>query len=224
MENFLETNSNETSFFFLTLSNKYFKKCAAMDHCANSLECFEYYTDVVEYFDTHYPITSSIEKYSNAESYHLHILIDARIKPDPEIYECYQSIAYDMIHYAEQHCEKFTNAEWKTFDDKYKNPTITYGPSFTLKIVSTIDNQNEVIKYINKYIDDKQQIKDNLMNMLITKFCKRNKKYPTRAVFMKNQVYKNKDWINFREDWQYRIFNKIYRDSLSESNYINLEN
>ena len=219
MENFLETNSNENSFLFLTLSNKYFKKCPAMSYCKNSLDNFEYYTKVVDYFYTFYPICSSIEKYSTNESYHLHILIDARVKPDTEFH--YQSICHDMIHYAEQHTEQYQNCEWKHSTDKYNNPTISYGPSFKLKIVSTIDNQTEVINYINKYKSDKNELKSNLLNMLITRYCKKDM---TRADFMRNQHFKNKKWIDFREHWSSSVFRLCYVDTLSDSlDYINLE-
>lgn len=211
MENFLQTNCNENSFLFLTLSNKHFKRCPAMSNCKNSLECFEYYADIIQYFSRCYRITGCIEKYYDKESYHLHILIDPSRKytdnDNPFM------ISHDMYHYAEQHCEQYSHNEWNVSEDKYGNSVITYGPSFKLKIVSTIDNITEVIKYINKERNEKDELKSHLLNLLISRFCK--KKY-TRSEFMNNRMYAKNDWQDFRDKWVKEKFRYCYLDSLSE--------
>lgn len=206
MENFLRTNRNENSFLFLTLSNKHFKRCPAMSACKNSLDCFEYYTDIIEYLHGRYKVTGCIEKYHDKESYHLHILIDPTIDKDKDNPF---GLADDMCHYAESHCEQYSTNEWKTSNDKYDNPTLTYGPSFKLKIVNTIDNITEVIKYINKEREEKEELKSHLLNLLITRFCK--KKY-TRKEFMNMRMYAKNDWIEFRDKWVKEKFRYCYVD------------
>lgn len=217
MENFLETNSNENSFFFLTLSNKNFKKCPAMEHCKNSLECFEYYTEIVSHLAFAYNVTSCIEKFPNSESYHLHILIDSQ--PKDEGYP--GGLLYDFISYAEMHLEKFQHAEWKVSNDKFDNPTITYSPSFKLKIVNTIENKKEVINYIMKYNSKKQLIKDSLLNMLITRYCNIGNNYPkNRMAFMATKEYTSKRWEKYRDTWQNNVFIYIYINELNLDEFI----
>ena len=217
MENFLETNSNENSFLFLTLSNKYFKKSPAMENCKNSLDCFEYYANVASNFSTQYKVVSSIEKFPNTESYHLHILID--ITDTSNAFP--GGITYDLLSYAENHLEKHQYAEWKESTDKYGNPTITYSPAFKLKIVNTIDNKNEVIKYILKYKDQTDKIKDALINMLITRYCNMGKSgYPkNRQQFMGVKEYQHPRWIKYRDTWRIMTFSSIYINSINLENY-----
>ena len=211
MESFLQTNCKENSFLFLTISNKYFKRCPAMERCKNSLECFEYYAEIIEYYSFNYNIAACVEKYPTNESYHLHLLFDPNSykynKDDPSY------TVYDLLHYAEQHSEQYANSEWKTSVDKYDNPTIEYGPSFKLKIVNTIENVREVINYINKEKSEKDELFSRLCNLLITRFC--NKKM-SRAQFMKDRMFNSQKWKDFREEWRKKYFRYCYQDSLTE--------
>lgn len=219
MENFLETNSNENSFFFLTLSNKNYKKCPAMENCKNSLDCFEYYADQAAHMGwLSKSITSAIEKFPTSESYHWHIMFDSNRKPlaqedKPEWnWDCY---LYDLLSYAEQHIEKYSNAEWKETKDKWGNPTITYSPAFKLKIVNTIENKIAVKKYIMKHYEEKEKILDSLLNLMITKYCKEKKHCKNRNEFMQTRHYENKAWKNYRDNWKLCKFSAIYIDNIN---------
>lgn len=226
MESFLETNSNENSFYFLTLSNKFYKKCPAMEHCTTSLDCFNYYAECVAYLSTYYEVISSIEKYHDAESYHLHIMINPILKP---VEECVHNpgLCIDFTSLAELHLEKYQSAEWIISTDKYDNAVINHSPSFKLKIVNTLENKKAVKSYIYKYLTDgsntRSKIKDYLLTLLITKYIKsndpktlkRNKQDPdlfpkNYKQFMRMCYYSNQHWVDHRIRWQHNYFKYCY--------------
>lgn len=224
MENFLETNSNENSFLFLTLSNKYFKKCPAMEHCKNSLDCFNYYASIVKWLSRYNPI-SSIEKYHDTESYHLHIILTNHSDISDDNYYNRETLIILLSEFAENHLEKYTSASWKIFKDKYDNDCISYGPSFKLQIVNTIENKNAIVDYVNKYKEDQGKIRRYLLELLVTKFLAeekpKKKKWPKNKMefynWLKNDNDFERQFREYRNLWDRDSFKFCYYD------YINLE-